>query len=119
MVGVVSPVGTRAGTSYASTDTLDNKSIVVVIQDKKDGFTFWVRSLRDKNGSFVDGNGVAWALLVLDGKTDLLTGLLEGKQGWKCPVALLATCCGSKSLKVILIDSDFRAYPVLNPLVTL
>jgi hypothetical protein len=33
------------------------------------------------------------------------------------PVALLATCCGSKSLKVILIDSDFRAYPVLNPLV--
>ena len=55
----------------------------------------------------------------LDGKTGLLTGLLAGKQGWKCPVALLATCCGSKSLKVILIDSDFRAYPVLNPLVTL
>jgi hypothetical protein len=26
-------------------------------------------------------------------------------------------CCGSKSLKVILIESDFRAYPVLNPLV--
>ena len=45
----------------------------------------------------------------LDAKTDLLTGLLAGKQGWKCPVALLATCCGSKSLKVILIDSDFRA----------
>jgi hypothetical protein len=55
----------------------------------------------------------------LDAKTGLLTGLLEGKQGWKCPVALLTTCCGSKSLKVILIDSDFRAYPVLNPLVTL
>jgi hypothetical protein len=55
----------------------------------------------------------------LDGKTGLLTGLLAGKQGWKCPVALLATCCGSKSLKVILIASDFRAYPVLNPLVTL
>ncbi len=52
----------------------------------------------------------------VDGKTGLLTDLLEGKQGWKCPVALLATCCGSKSLKVILIDSDFRAYPVLNPL---
>ncbi len=51
----------------------------------------------------------------LDAKTDLLAG----KQGWKCPVSLLETCCGSKSLKVILIDSDFRAYPVLNPLVTL
>jgi hypothetical protein len=48
----------------------------------------------------------------LDGKTGLLTGLLTEKQGWKCPVALLATCCGSKSLKVILIDSDFRSYPV-------
>ena len=59
------------------------------------------------------------SLYVLDGKTGLLTGLLTGKQGWKCPVALVATCCGSKSLKVILIDSDFRAYPVLNPLVTL
>jgi hypothetical protein len=47
-------------------------------------------------------------------KTGLLTGLLTGKQGWKCPVALLVTCCGSKSLKVILIDSDFRTYPVLN-----
>ncbi len=55
----------------------------------------------------------------LDVKTGLLTGLLAGKQGWKCPVALLATCCGSKSLKVILIDSDFRGYPVFNPLVTL
>ena len=55
----------------------------------------------------------------LDGKTGLLTGLLAGKQGWKCPVVLLATCCGSKSLKVILIDSDFRGYPVLSPLVTL
>jgi hypothetical protein len=55
----------------------------------------------------------------LDAKTGLLTGLLVGKQDWKCPVALLGTCCGSKSLKVILIDSDFRAYPVLNPLVTL
>jgi hypothetical protein len=38
--------------------------------------------------------------------------LFGGKQGWKCPVALLTTCCGSKSLKVILIDSDFRTYPV-------
>jgi hypothetical protein len=55
----------------------------------------------------------------LDGKTVLLTGLLEGKQDWKCPVLLLPTSCGSKSLKVILIDSDFRGYPVLNPLVTL
>jgi hypothetical protein len=58
-------------------------------------------------------------VLPLDAKTGLLTGLLAGKQGWKCPVALLMTCCGSKSLKVILIDSDFRACPVLNPLVTL
>ena len=55
----------------------------------------------------------------LDGKTDLLTGLIAEKQGWKCPVSLLETCCGFKSLKVILIDSDFGAYPVLNPLVTL
>ncbi len=56
---------------------------------------------------------------LLDVKTGLLTGPFVGKQGWKCPVALLAICCGSKSLKVILIDSHFRAYPVLNPLVTL
>ena len=55
----------------------------------------------------------------LDGKTGLLTGLLAGKQGWKCLVSLLATCCGSKLLKVILIDSDFGYYPLLNPLVTL
>jgi hypothetical protein len=48
----------------------------------------------------IDPNTVP--LAGLDGKTDLLTGLLAGKQGWKCPVALLATCCGSKSLKVIL-----------------
>jgi hypothetical protein len=54
-----------------------------------------------------------------DGKTDLITGLLTGKQVWKYPVSLLVTSCGSKSLKVILIDSDFRDYPVLNPLVTL
>ena len=27
----------------------------------------------------------------LDTKTGLLTGLLSGKLGWKCPVALLAT----------------------------
>jgi hypothetical protein len=62
---------------------------------------------------------VAIKSIQLDAKTGLLTGLLAGKQGWKCPVALLMTCCGSKSLKVILIDSDFRAYPVLNPLVTI
>ena len=30
----------------------------------------------------------------LDGKTGLLTGLLAGKQGWKCPVTLIVTCCG-------------------------
>ncbi len=55
---------------------------------------------------------VRTSVLVLDGKTGLLTDLLGGKQGWKCPVALLTTCCGSKSLQVILIDSDFRTYPV-------
>ncbi len=32
-------------------------------------------------------------------------------EGWKCPVSLLATCCGSKLLKVILIDSDFGYLP--------
>ena len=58
-------------------------------------------------------------VIILDGKTGLLTGLLAGKQDWKCPVSLLATCCGSKLLKVILIDSDFGYYPLLNPLVTL
>jgi hypothetical protein len=52
----------------------------------------------------------------LYGKTGHLTDLLTGKQGWKCPVSLLTTCCGSTSLKVILIDSDFGAYPVPNPL---
>ena len=41
------------------------------------------------------------------------------KTDWKYPVPLLVTCCGSKSLKVILIDSDFGYYPLLNPLVTL
>ncbi len=30
---------------------------------------------------------------------------------WTCPVVVEPTCCESKSLKVILIDSDFRAYP--------
>ena len=66
--------------------------------------------------AFRVGLGVSGAL---DGKTGLLTGLLGGKQGWKCPVSLIATCCGSKLLKVILIDSDFGYYPLLNPLVTL
>ena len=47
-------------------------------------------------------------VVILDGKTGLLTGLLAGKQGWKCPVDLVVTCCRSKVLKVILIDSDFR-----------
>ena len=57
--------------------------------------------------------------LYLDVKTGLLTGLLTGIQGWKCPVALSQTCYGSKSLKVILMDSNFGGHPVLNPLVTL
>ncbi len=68
--------------------------------------------------SGIDSDFSTWGHYI-DAKTGLLTDLLAGKQGWKCPVALIATCCGSKSLKVILIDSDFRAYPVLNPLVTL
>jgi hypothetical protein len=36
----------------------------------------------------IDPNTVP--LAGLDGKTDLLTVLLTGKQGWKCPVTLLA-----------------------------
>ena len=52
----------------------------------------------------------------LDGKTGLLTGLLTGIQGWKCPVALSQTCYGSKSLKVILMDSNFGGHPVPNTL---
>ncbi len=52
-------------------------------------------------------------------KTGQLTGLLTGIQGWKCFVALSQTCYGSKSLKVILMDSNFGGHPVLNPLVTL
>jgi hypothetical protein len=55
----------------------------------------------------------------LDAKTGLLTGLLTGIQDWKCPVALSQTCYGSKSLKVILMDSNFGGHPVLNPLVTM
>ena len=55
----------------------------------------------------------------LDGKTGLLTVLLTGIQGWKCPVALSQTCYEYKSLKVILMDSNFGGHPVLNPLVTL
>jgi hypothetical protein len=57
--------------------------------------------------------------VTLDAKTGLLTGLLTGIQGWKCPVALSQTCYGSKSLKVILMDSNFGGHPVLNPPVTL
>jgi hypothetical protein len=57
--------------------------------------------------------------LGLDAKTGLLTGLLTGIQDWKCPVDLSQTCYGSKSLKVILMDSNFGDHPVLNPLVTL
>jgi hypothetical protein len=71
-------------------------------------------------------NGWDWSaqsqttgLTLLDAKTGLLTGLLTGIQGWKCPVALSQTCYGSKSLKVILMDSNFGGHPVLNPLVTL
>jgi hypothetical protein len=52
----------------------------------------------------------------LDAKTGLLTDLLTGIQGWKCPVAMSQTCYGSKSLKVILMDSNFGGHPVLNPL---
>ena len=55
----------------------------------------------------------------LDVKTVLLTGLLTGIQDWKYPVVLSQTCYGSKSLKVILMDSNFGGHPVLNPLVTL
>ncbi len=50
------------------------------------------------------------ALTTLDAKTGLLTVLLTGIQGWKCPVALSQTCCGSKSLEVILMDSNFGGY---------
>ena len=69
--------------------------------------------------NFIKGRPPVDSLGVLDGKTGLLTGLLTGIQGWKCPVALSQTCYGSKSLKVILMDSNFGGHPVLNPLVTL
>jgi hypothetical protein len=39
-------------------------------------------------------------LLTLDVKADLLTGLLEGKQGWKCPVV--------QSLCHVVIDPVFK-----------
>ena len=42
-----------------------------------------------------------WVPLCLNGKTDLLTGLLTGIQVWKFPVDLTHTCCESKSLKEI------------------
>ena len=66
------------------------------------------------------GGGTLESTVVsLDGKTGLVTGLLTGIQDWKCPVALSQTSYGSKSLKVILMDSNFGGHPVLNPLVTL
>jgi hypothetical protein len=57
---------------------------------------------------------VSELVVTLDVKTGLLTGLLvgkqgifflAGKQGWKCPVSLLETCCGFKSLNVMLIQA--------------
>jgi len=56
----------------------------------------------------------------LDGKAGLVTGLRGGNNQERNrdgnTVFLLPTCCGSKSLKVIPLDSEFGAYPVLNPL---
>jgi len=46
----------------------------------------------------------------LDGKTDLLTDLLGGKQGWKYPVTLLTGLVWSKSLKVILIKECIKLF---------
>ena len=73
----------------------------------------------DKAKIFKIINAQKLGFIPIDGKTGLLTGLLTGIQVWKCPVALSQTCYGSKSLKVILMDSNFGGHPVLNPLVTL
>ncbi len=52
--------------------------------------------LNDLECATVFDTSVASTLSPLDGKTSLFTGLLTDKQDWKCPVALLVTCCGSK-----------------------
>ena len=58
-------------------------------------------------------------MVSLDGKTGLVSDLVPGFQVWKCPATLVQPCCELKSLKVILIDSNFLCPPALNTLVTL
>ena len=87
------------------------------------------RKVNDSDGEVKEGSdldellGISTASMDFDVSSvegeDQLQAYIQTSMGKKCPVALLATCCGSKSLKVILIDSDFRGYPVFNPLVTL
>ncbi len=75
--------------------------------------------LRPGHSTMSRWNTYTLSVFSLDVKTGLLTGLLTGTQDWKCPVALSQTCYESKSLKVILMDSNFGGHPVLNPLVTM
>ncbi len=55
----------------------------------------------------------------LDGIPGVVPGLVPGIQGCKSPGSLGKTWDQVKSLKFILIDSNFVLYPVLRPLVTL
>ncbi len=57
--------------------------------------------------------------LVLDGTPGVVPDLVPGIQGWKNPGSLGKTWDQSKSLKFILIDSNFLLFPVLRPPVTL
>ncbi len=114
---------TRLGQNSEDGDSQEQETVSLLLPELTNLHeSFHVRGEDDSNMTTIPsrrkGNYPSDPQPCLDGKTGLLTGMLSGKQGWKCPVALLVTCCGSKSLKVIRIDSDFRAYPVLNPLVT-
>lgn len=59
------------------------------------------------------------SLYPLDGIPGLVPGLVPGIQGCKNPGSLGKTWDQAKSLKFILIDSNFWSHPVRSPLVTL
>jgi hypothetical protein len=58
-------------------------------------------------------------LEVLDGKTDLLTGLVTGKHDWKYFVTLLPDLLWIQIAQSYLNGLRFSNLPVLNPIVTL
>jgi hypothetical protein len=58
-------------------------------------------------------------VVLLDGIPGVVPDLVPGIQAYKSPGSLGKTWDQVKSLKFILIDSNFFLYPVLRPLVTL